>query len=138
MALNGIPIDPQQCMGDSLEVLNNSFIELDSRTLTISSNLQQSLSSLYTTIQNVSGNLYTASQEVTSNLYTTIQETSGIIATTSLTSVDLSGVVITDFYTTASTFTADNIFLKLAVGNICKFIELYDINDVYNEVVDPL
>jgi hypothetical protein len=37
MALSGIPIDPQQCIGDSLIVLNNSFIELDSRTLNLSS-----------------------------------------------------------------------------------------------------
>jgi hypothetical protein len=37
MALSGIPIDPQQCIGDSLIVLNNSFIELDSRTLSLSS-----------------------------------------------------------------------------------------------------
>jgi hypothetical protein len=38
MALSGIPIDPQQCIGDSLIVLNDSFIELDSRTLSLSSN----------------------------------------------------------------------------------------------------
>ena len=72
MALSGIPIDPQQCIGDSLEVLNNSFIELDSRTVDLSSGL----STLTLVVGASSGNLYTTIQEVSSNLYTLIQETS--------------------------------------------------------------
>ena len=67
MALNGIPINPQQAMGDSLLVLNNSFIELDSRTLNLSSYIGGSSGNLYTTIQDVSGNLYTLIQETSAN-----------------------------------------------------------------------
>ena len=66
MALNGIPIDPSQSMGDSLSVLNSSFIELDSRTLNLSAYIGGS-----------SGNLYTLVQDVSGDLYTLIQQTSG-------------------------------------------------------------
>jgi hypothetical protein len=66
MALNGIPIDPSQSMGDSLSVLNSSFIELDSRTLNLSAYIGGS-----------SGNLYSLVQDVSGDLYTLIQQTSG-------------------------------------------------------------
>jgi hypothetical protein len=67
MALSGIPIDPQQCIGDSLIVLNDSFIELDSRTLNLSGLVGTSSGNLFTTIQDVSGNLYTLIQESSAN-----------------------------------------------------------------------
>ncbi len=34
MSLIGIPISPDECIGDSLVTINNAFIELDNRTLT--------------------------------------------------------------------------------------------------------
>lgn len=32
MALSGIPIDDEQCIGDSLDVINNAFLALDEKT----------------------------------------------------------------------------------------------------------
>lgn len=32
MALSGIPISEEQCIGDSLDVINNAFVTLDQRT----------------------------------------------------------------------------------------------------------
>lgn len=97
MALSGIPIDPQQCIGDSLTVLNNSFIDLDSRTLSLSSG-QLNLTTLITT----------ASQTLTSSLnsnYNKVKFTSTGVSNYSVTSlvgtqtnaflyrVDINGVV---------------------------------------------
>lgn len=39
MALNGIPISDDDCIGDSLDTINDSFEELDSRTLNLSSSI---------------------------------------------------------------------------------------------------
>lgn len=86
MALSGIPIDPQQCIGDSLIVLNSSFVELDSRTLSLLSDLASSNSNLTSTIQSVSSNLTnsinltsfnfnTLVQSISSNLYSLVQTT---------------------------------------------------------------
>lgn len=41
MALNGIPISEDQCIGDSLDTLNNSFTTLDTRISILSSNIDQ-------------------------------------------------------------------------------------------------
>ena len=49
MALSGIPIDRYQCIGDSLVVLNNSFIELDNRSLELSAN-QSNLTTIAQTL----------------------------------------------------------------------------------------
>jgi hypothetical protein len=35
MALTGIPISDNQCIGDSLDTINNAFIELDERTTNV-------------------------------------------------------------------------------------------------------
>ena len=75
MALSGIPIDPQQCIGDSLIVLNVSFSELDSRTLSLSSDIASSNSNLTSTIQSVSSNLNSSISLTSSNLYSLIQTT---------------------------------------------------------------
>ena len=48
MALNGIPISEDQCIGDSLDTINSSFTELDSRTL----NLSSSIDELYVKLNN--------------------------------------------------------------------------------------
>jgi hypothetical protein len=37
MALNGIPISDDQCIGDSLVTINNAFVSLDASVLTLSS-----------------------------------------------------------------------------------------------------
>jgi len=68
MALSGIPIDPQQCIGDSLAVLNSSFIELDSRTVTLSTGVGNVPvgSDLYSLVQNISSNLSTSINTVSS------------------------------------------------------------------------
>ena len=58
MALSGIPIDPQQCIGDSLIVLNNSFIELDSRTLNLSSSVLALQTGSTTVTQTLTSALY--------------------------------------------------------------------------------
>ena len=75
MALSGIPIDPQQCIGDSLIVLNDSFSELDSRTLSLSSDIASSNSNLTSTIQSVSSALNSSISLTSSNLYSLIQTT---------------------------------------------------------------
>ena len=57
MALNGIPISEDQCIGDSLDAINDSFVELDSRTLSLSSsvaNLDTALTSLSSTVTSLS------------------------------------------------------------------------------------
>ena len=54
MALQGIPISQEQCIGDSLDTINNSFVALDSRTLELSSNLSLSAVSLAEKITSLS------------------------------------------------------------------------------------
>ena len=52
MALVNIPISEDQCIGDSLDIINDSFVELDSRTIDLSSsvvNLNTSVISLSST-----------------------------------------------------------------------------------------
>jgi hypothetical protein len=46
MALNGIPISDDQCIGDSLDTINDSFVTLDSRTLALSSSIVTNYSKL--------------------------------------------------------------------------------------------
>ena len=74
MALNNIPISEDQCIGDSLDTINDSFVELDSRTLILSS----SVANLATTIALVSSDLSTT----ISTLSTTIisLSTTGMVA----------------------------------------------------------
>lgn len=38
MALNGIPIPEEQCIGDSLQYINDAFVSLDNRTVQLSAN----------------------------------------------------------------------------------------------------
>ena len=59
MALSGIPIDPQTCIGDSLVTLNDSFIELDSRTLNLSSSVEILSSTFVTTVSSLSSSVVT-------------------------------------------------------------------------------
>lgn len=53
--LAGIPISEEQCIGDSLDTINNAFLSL-------SSNLELSSTNLLTLIRQTSGNLYTLIQ----------------------------------------------------------------------------
>ena len=48
MALNNIPISEDQCIGDSLDTINDSFVELDSRTLNLSSSITAVVEQLIT------------------------------------------------------------------------------------------
>ena len=41
MALDGIPISEDQCIGDSLDTINNSFTTLDTRISILSGNIDQ-------------------------------------------------------------------------------------------------
>jgi hypothetical protein len=46
MALNGIPISEDQCIGDSLLIINSSFQSLDARSTTLSSSLKTTYTDL--------------------------------------------------------------------------------------------
>jgi len=153
MALLGIPIDPQECIGDSLTTLNNSFIELDSRTLSLSAND----SNLYSLVQSTSGSLNALTQSTSGSLYTLIQTTSSVAASSGVTqiiagsNITISPVGGTGVVTinstggggggsfsgtsTATTLTADDLFLRVEVGPYYKYIRLNDINGVYNESI---
>jgi len=100
MALNNIPISEDQCIGDSLDTINDSFVELDSRTLSLSSsvaNLDTALLSLSTTVTNLSTTgmvaydklKYTADGSVSYNASTLI----GTQTSSFLYRVDVNGVV---------------------------------------------
>lgn len=121
MALSGIPIDPQQCIGDSLVVLNDSFIELDSRTLNLSSDLSTlntNLSSLTVVVGASSGNLYTTIQDVSSSLYTTIQSTSS----SGLTTIQqISSSLYTTIQSTSSTQTVPVKFSYTGNNSLSSF-----------------
>lgn len=91
MALQGIPISQEQCIGDSLDTINNSFVALDSRTLELSSNLSLSAVSLVEKITSLS-----AGDDVfTTNLNLTASNLSSSLTLTALslsTSLDLSAL----------------------------------------------
>jgi hypothetical protein len=80
MALNGIPIDPDECIGDSLITINNSFVELDFRSLELSSavGIVPDNSNLYSLLQSASGNIYSLIQTTTGNGVTQIVAGSNI------------------------------------------------------------
>jgi len=80
MALQGIPISQEQCIGDSLDTINNSFVALDSRTLELSSNLSLSAVSLHEKITSLSA----GDDAFTTNLNLTASNLSSSLTLTAL------------------------------------------------------
>ena len=126
MALNGIPISPEECIGDSLVTINDAFVELDSRTLTLSTDFAE-LDSRTLTLSTNSVTQIVAGSNIT------ISPTNGKGIVT-INSTGGGGGAFSGT-TTATTLTADNLFLRVAVGGYYKYIQLYDINGVYNEPI---
>ena len=136
MALNNIPISEDQCIGDSLDTINDSFVELDSRTLTNAGNIASLSSTLNTAQTNISSLSSNCVRKIVAGANVTISPTNGIgivtINSTGGGGGSFSGT------TTASTLTADTLMLRVEVGSYYKYIQLFDINGVYNEPITPL
>ena len=90
MALNGIPISNYQEIGDSLPVLNNSFVSLDTR-------LESTSSTFYLTIDTLSS-LQSNAVLLSSSLHSKVKELS--------TSADLSFQALSSLNTDISTLTS--------------------------------
>ena len=58
MALNGIPIPDDQCIGDSLPFINNAFTALDNNLINLSNSLQVTATNLSTLLSNVSSTIF--------------------------------------------------------------------------------
>jgi hypothetical protein len=86
MALNNIPISEDQCIGDSLDTINDSFEELDSRTLNLSSSIAVVTNQLITNCGKVK---FTGNGSVTFNASSLI----GTQTNAFLYRVDVNGVV---------------------------------------------
>jgi hypothetical protein len=93
MALNGIPISDDDCIGDSLDTINESFVELDSRTLALSSSVS-TLNSLTISLSAIASAGY-GKLKFTGNNSTTFNSSSLIGSQTNsfLYRVDVNGVV---------------------------------------------
>ena len=130
MALNGIPISEDQCIGDSLDIINDSFVELDSRTLSLSSNLATA-----TTNISVISSSYVKQIVAGSNITISPVGGTGIVT---INSTGGGGGGSFAGTTTASTLTADVLMLRVEVGSYYKYIQLFDINGIYNEPIAPL
>ena len=150
MALNNIPISEDQCIGDSLDTINDSFVELDSRTLTNTGNiasLSSTLNTAQTNISSLSSTLNTAQTNISSLSSNCVRK---IVAGANVTISPTNGIGIVTINstgggggsfagtTTASTLTADTLMLRVEVGSYYKYIQLFDINGVYNEPITPL
>ena len=61
----GIPISEEQCIGDSLSIINNSFEDLDTRTIQISNAVVLSSLNITTDLNNLEQQL----KEVAQRLY---------------------------------------------------------------------
>ena len=84
MALQGIPISQEQCIGDSLYTINASFTALDSRTTKLSSNLLLSAVSLVEKITRLStgDDVFTTKLNLTaSNLTSSLTLTASNLST---------------------------------------------------------
>jgi hypothetical protein len=90
MALTGIPISDDDCIGDSLDTINDSFITLDSRTI----NLSSDLSFLNTTVValSVTGGLAQKTKHTGDGIETDFA-VHGTYTNAALYRVDLNGVV---------------------------------------------
>lgn len=61
MALQDIPISSDECIGDSLDVINDAFLQLDSRTITANSNINIITTNIATLSANFTSKITTLS-----------------------------------------------------------------------------